>query len=691
MPPKVCVVTQDKLASEPFANEIRQIFGEALDISHYCTDEILTIPKEDILAFTLCIVSGYHIKQRIEAYAGTGLNIIVGQRILATTNIEELLKLKDGSDVVVAMALEEVALDTIRLLKDMGFTRFNYHPYWPEKTDFPGKADAAITAGGPHHIKGRIEKIINLGPRRLDLYTIFQVISLLRLPFELINEVSKNYTKEFIGLSIDLSSQSKQLVEIRTFLSNILNNVTSGIIALDSSENIKFVNNQAIAILGKKVRVGDSLAVLPIDVPNMRKSFTDKTTVKNQVVMINNERISLDLLPVSADGVEGLGALVILRSVSSIQESEKILRAQILKKGFFAKYSFDDLVSDDPLIKESVSIAKSIASSDLGILLFGESGVGKEVFAQAIHNHSPRKTRSFLAINFAGLPPNLVESELFGYDDGAFTGARKGGRIGLIEQAHGGTLFLDEIGDAAQDIQVHLLRFLDEKRIIRVGGSESIPVDVRIIVATNKNLVDLISKGQFREDLYYRLCMAPIAIPPLRERKNDIPLLVAKIWADNGVAAKLDKALIEFLTECEWPGNIRQLKNVLNYLSAVHKDKKTISLEDGKFVLRTIADGTRIRPLDKPATAQIFSTGFEHEQQALFKMILSEIHRHPAVGRYAIFSSLVRKGIPTSDYKVRKALNFLSAQGFIDTGTTKQGCRLTDKGRLSLNESPVRT
>jgi transcriptional regulator with PAS, ATPase and Fis domain len=688
MSTKVCVVTQDKLASEPFANEIKQIFGEALNISHYCTEEILAVPKDDILAFTLCIVSAHTIKRQIETYVGTGINIVFGQRILATTNVKELLKIKDGSEVVVAMALEEVAIDTIRLLKDMGFAKFNYHPYWPEKKELPEKADVAITAGGPHHVAGRIEKIINLGPRRLDLYSIFQIISLLDLPFNLVNEVSKNYTKEFIGLSIDLSSHSKQLVEIRTFLSNILNNVTSGIVALDLAENIKFINDQAITILGRNTKVGDSLAALPIDVSNVRKNLSNKTTIRNKVVVINEERISLDMLPVSADGVEGFGALIILRSVSSIQESEERLRAQILKKGFFAKYSFHDIVSDNPLVKDLVSIAKNIASSDLSILLCGESGVGKEVFAQAIHNHSPRKNRPFLAINFAGLPASLVESELFGYDDGAFTGARKGGRIGLIEQAHGGTLLLDEIGDASPDIQMHLLRFLEEKRIIRVGGSESIPVDVRIIAATNKNLAESVSNGQFREDLYYRLCVAPIDIPPLRERKKDIPLLIDKIWMDSGLAVRLDKEMIDFFTECEWPGNIRQLKNVLSYLFTVYKDRKRISLEDGKFVLRTITDGAKRRPPDRQAVVAIEhqNFGLDHGYQGLFGLILSEIDNHPGIGRYTIFGNLARRGIPASEYKIRKALKYLSVHGFVNMGTTKQGSCLTDKGRLLLKQ-----
>ena len=208
---------------------------------------------------------------------------------------------------------------------------------------------------------------------------------------------------------------------------------------------------------------------------------------------------------------------------------ENIVRTNLMKRGHTSKYDFSNIIGKSKKITETKEIARKLARSNSTLLLIGESGTGKELFAHAIHKASNKQHGPFVAVNFAALPENLLESELFGYEEGAFTGARKGGHAGLFEQAHKGTIFLDEIGDASMKIQARLLRVLQEKEVLRIGGTKIIPIDVRIIAATNKNLEDLVSAGKFREDLFYRLKVLPIRIPPLRERKEDIPLLIEKM------------------------------------------------------------------------------------------------------------------------------------------------------------------
>lgn len=223
--------------------------------------------------------------------------------------------------------------------------------------------------------------------------------------------------------------------------------------------------------------------------------------------------------------------------------------------------------------------AKMVAKSDSSILLRGESGTGKELFARAIHMESNRSKSPFIAINCAALPENLLESELFGYEEGSFTGAVKGGKKGLFEQADTGTLFLDEIGEISPQIQVRLLRVLQEKAVRRVGGNKEVPVDVRIIAATHQNLEEMISKKLFREDLYYRLNVIPLRIPPLRERPKDIPLiaqhLIQKIGIKlNKLQVYLSKEAIEYMMAQKWPGNVRQLENTLERIINVIPDQE---------------------------------------------------------------------------------------------------------------------
>jgi len=233
-----------------------------------------------------------------------------------------------------------------------------------------------------------------------------------------------------------------------------------------------------------------------------------------------------------------------------------------------AVYSFDKIISEDPKFLETIEYAKKISKSRSTVLITGETGTGKEVFAQAIHNNSDRAGMSFVAVNCGAIPKNLIESELFGYEEGAFTGAKRGGNEGKFQSADGGTIFLDEIGEMPMDMQVRLLRVIEEGVVTRVGGIKQIPVDVRIIAATNRELAEAVESGKFRKDLFYRLNVLPIYLIPLRDRKGDVALLLD--YYMNKISKKLNKSKIIFdenelarMTNYSWPGNIRELQNVV--------------------------------------------------------------------------------------------------------------------------------
>jgi DNA-binding NtrC family response regulator len=282
----------------------------------------------------------------------------------------------------------------------------------------------------------------------------------------------------------------------------------------------------------------------------------------------------------------------LILTVKRASEHAALLKENLqLHKELYDRFRIEGIVGKSGMMQEAIEIMKKVSSSSATVLISGESGTGKELVARAIHYNSPRRAKAFTALNCASIPENLFESELFGYEPGAFTGASSR-RIGLFEATNGGTLFLDEIGDMPQMMQSKLLRVLQDKEIRRLGGKEAIKIDVRIIAATNKDLGKELSKGNFREDLYYRLRVVSIDMPPLRSRKTDIPELVdffiGKYNREFGKRVKdAEPTALKALTDYGWPGNIRQLESVIER-AILMSDDETITLKDIKGELRIL-------------------------------------------------------------------------------------------------------
>lgn len=270
------------------------------------------------------------------------------------------------------------------------------------------------------------------------------------------------------------------------------------------------------------------------------------------------------------------------------------------------------MIGQSAAIKQLIAKARNYANYHSNLLIYGETGTGKEIVAQSVHNHSACRKGPFVSVNTASIPPSLLESELFGYAEGAFTGARKGGKQGLFELAHGGTIFLDEIGELTPDIQSRLLRVLQEKEIMRIGDDKIIPVDVRIIAATNRDLFEQVKSGAFRQDLYYRIHVLGLRVPPLRERAEDIPLIfdyyIKKMRAKEGKSVKVSAGAMKLLAAYSWPGNIRQLKNIAEVAACCGSElidaehvadmlgEQETRVENGKYI--TIADGGSLKQME---------------------------------------------------------------------------------------------
>lgn len=343
---------------------------------------------------------------------------------------------------------------------------------------------------------------------------------------------------------------------------------SDGILTIDESQRITFVNKAAEKLL--EVEAG---MLLGRHISNLKESSILGALINpGEVGMetfkeVGRKQFWVNTMPMYL-GNKRDGIVTMFQSADRIQVLEHNLRRQLFKKGLFAKHTFDDLVGSSDLLMDTIARAKKYAAASATVLICGESGTGKELFAQSIHNESERRDGPFVAVNCAALPENLLESELFGYEEGAFTGARKGGKTGLFEMAHGGTIFLDEIGEMTLPVQARLLRVLQEREIMRLGSDRVLPVDVRIIAATNYELTLAVKEGKFRSDLFHRLEVLNLDIPPLRKRKEDIKLLAEYFvnkfsFEEKKNVPPLTEVAIEKLQKYDWPGNVRELQNVM--------------------------------------------------------------------------------------------------------------------------------
>jgi transcriptional regulator with PAS, ATPase and Fis domain len=311
--------------------------------------------------------------------------------------------------------------------------------------------------------------------------------------------------------------------------------------------------------------------------PNMDQCITKGQQTIGQVLRWDTIWLTINIIPIIVDKTI-IGAFITFQNISHIQEVEAKIRNEVLVRKFTAKYHFSDILGRSPQILESIRMAREIANVDATALLIGESGTGKELFAQSIHNSGSRKLGPFVAINCAALPPNLLESELFGYVEGAFTGATKKGKAGLFEMAHRGTIFLDEISEMDQYGQARLLRVIQERQVMRLGDDKYIPIDVRIIAATNKNLSTLAKEGHFRQDLFYRLNVLLLNVPPLRKRNGDIEFLshhfLEYYKRQYQKQLELTPEGFHYFNQHAWPGNVRELAHFMERLVLVVGEKR---------------------------------------------------------------------------------------------------------------------
>ncbi|HBG2064435.1 sigma 54-interacting transcriptional regulator [Clostridioides difficile] len=644
-------------------NNLKLVFGDSININRYFINEI---NDSDIINDDVILVMSVERLDKIINNILDKKKVIVVRRTFREDKIYNLLSLPQGTNVLIVNDSDETTLETISLFYKIGVTNIRPIPYMNDNNYKNIKI--AITPGVPEKVPSFISDIFDLGHRYIDISTFIEIINLLQIDSKEIQSNLVKYSEEIISLDTGIKDKYKELFLKIEELDTILNLSKDGILFTSKDGEINTYNSKVKDILdinediyGKYIEdiFVDSLKVLLSE-----KEILDKVVVFNKkYINVNKKNIY--------NRDEKMGTYYSLQEITYIKKLEQNLTKKLREKGQIAKYTFKDIKTNSPKMFECIDLAKKVSKSDLSILIRGESGTGKELIAQSIHNNSNRKNQPFIAVNCAAVPENLLESQLFGYDKGTFTGGLKDGKQGLFELANNGTIFLDEIGDMPLELQTKLLRVLQEKQIMPVGSHNVINIDVRIISATNKNLEQMIDNSQFREDLYYRLNTIPINIPPLRERKEDILIIMEDLINKKLVITPEAKKLIQ---NYMWKGNIRELQNVTSYLNIMCED---IVLEKDL--------PPNLRSSDNKNTSLKLKYSKNDILNILEILILNK-ESDVGIGRGLILKALLDKNLQITEGKIKKIFEYLKKEELIICSSGRYGSKITQKGEDFYNK-----
>lgn len=515
--------------------------------------------------------------------------------------------------------------------------------------------------------------MIDIESRIMDFQTITQILNSLQILNQKSGLLSDHYLRKIINIAKRLAQSRNKILELNTHLENVIDDLSQGVLVYDQNGRIIVFNESLKNIIStsQSVIVGKPLKRV-INNSDLLEYLLNPGEVNEKIMNLDGIEIVVSKVLTN----QGKAVLTSFKKLKAAIDETDRMKREFISRGLYAKYTLDDIVGSSQAIEKVKGITEKLGKSELTMLIEGESGTGKELFASAIHNVSRRHNGPFLAVNFSALPDDLIESELFGYEEGAFTGAKKGGKVGLFEQADGGTIFLDEIGDTSLKLQARLLRVLQEKEIMRVGGTNIKSIDVRVVAATNKDLYEMVNRNEFREDLYYRLKMGYLKLPPLRERKSDIPEIL-RYFAETEMVRSIviEDDVINELKTYDWLGNVRELRNTFSYMLAV-SDGKAITLD-------SIPDRSFFKAGSISAENRIFASAIHEvtdENLLILRAIKTINERHERCGREKISELTEGTMFEMSPGQIRNRLDKLEKRGLVLKKKGKHGTILTKDG-----------
>lgn len=666
---KLSVIAHKKTTLRALTTYFEEILSDYLDIFGYIDDDYKAEEDDS----EVLVLSGETVKNAMGSCL-QGKRCFVSERELDYRNLYQLTMIKPNTRVYVVNDERQGALDAIESLEKTQINQLNYIPFYPGANIVEG-VNTAVAIGEMQFVPDTVSVKIDLGTRIPSISAIIEICNFYEIPPQVIDAISSSYMNNIIQLLKVNYHHLQSIHDTEQVIRTVFNNSKDGMCIVDHLGNIKTLNDTFLEMLRFKEKhiIGNAIDVL---LSSVGIHFPIKDLLYEPKVIKNRDGRELLFNVVEMNLSNNQAILIYSSYTSDINAMEMIIRQNEDYKNKGEKYEFSSYLTQDDNVLEMIEKTKRLALNDSTILIQGESGTGKEILAQSIHNASSRRHQPFIPVNFAGMQPNLLESELFGYVDGAFTGAIKGGSKGLFERAHKGTIFFDEIGDAPMSFQVRLLRVLQEKEIRRIGDSKRIPIDVRVIAATNKDLYAMVKNHEFREDLFFRICVIPIETIPVRERPSDILYImnyfIKKEMNDNTISINqiCSKEVIDFFEGYSWEGNIREMINVVTYLVAMKGLHKIRMMDLPKYMLQVKSN--KIRPL----------TQVEHD---ILQIILNE----PRIGRRKIHQRLKNYESAATEAQIRTHLKNLCEMSLININNTRGGCEITTHGKLLLNKMNI--
>ena len=688
---KIAVVALDPLAGASYTKEVRDLFGEYAEVVGYSVRDgsaAGVLPRADLFAIS---TDAYGSAEEEARHVPIDSQIMSIEVTFYWETLKKLFEIPQGTKVLFVNVTSNMAREAITQLSSLGVNHLQFIPYYPGAV-LEEPVDIAVTPGESRFVPPSVKTVIDCDHRPCSYGMMVEIA--LRLGLEYLPETESfmNYAKVVASnhYSFDLMYAKSRRQESQMHI--LAESLDEGLIGVNETGDIFVCNKKAcqIARISEELTMGKKGEEVFPYIP-FYQVLREKKAVPEKIIRLFGTDISLAVVPVVRKE-NCIGAFAMLQKFNEQESRQNALRRQMMQKGHYARYTLDDVIGISTAITETKNILRKMAATDSPVLLMGETGTGKELMAHALHQASRRADGPFIAINVAAMPENLLESELFGYEEGAFTGAKKGGRPGLFEFAHQGTLFLDEVEGMSLSMQVKLLRVLQEGEIMRVGGGSIIRVDVRIVAATNESLEEKIQDGSFRKDLYYRLNALTVEIPPLRKRGDDIFLLLDYFMRKMGGDFTLSEGVKAFLRRHPWPGNIRELQNAVEYFN--YLAKPVIGLSDlPPTMTRFVDDGSDEgegevndnAAGDKEAD-MAYQAAVDKKQFVLNQLALAWKEGKTA-GREKILEAAKKDHISMTQKQVRDLLDELAKEGLIQVGRGRGGSKITEKGlnKLKIN------
>ncbi len=671
---KISVIALDPRAGESYKADIAGLFAEEADISVFSVQDGSAAGVLDRADLFVASTDAYGSPEELMRHIPIDSQTMAVEVSFRWSELRKLKELPAGSQVLFVNMTQTMAREAIAQLEQFGITHIHWIPFYPGAPEVPD-VHIAVTPDERRYVPPGMKTVIDLGQRVCTSGMMIEIALRLGLESLLERPAFQEYAQSVATSNYSFDQMFARSIRLESQFHILMESLEDGVIGVNEKGEIFACSRHAeemTCISASLIQGRRCEEVFPY-IPFVQCLQT-RQTLPAKAIKVNGVNLSIEVVPVIRQSA-CIGAFALLQRFNDVEVRQNELRSQLFHKGHYAKYSFADVIGQSEAIRKTKETLGRMALSESPVLLIGETGTGKELFAHAIHQASRRAEGPFVAINVAAFPENLLESELFGYEEGAFTGAKRGGRPGLFELAHRGTLFLDEVEGMSPALQIKLLRALQEREVMRVGGNRIILVDVRIVAATNEALEQKVRDGTFRRDLYYRLSTLPALIPPLTKREDDMFLLTEHFRRELGGSFQLSDAVKAFFRGHTWPGNIRELRNAVEYF--IYTGHQEIGMEDLPPTL-FLSGETGLHPTTSLAPA-------EADASDSFRFLLSQLYAASETGIPMGRETLLRKAreahFPLSQREVRDILEDMAAQGLVKVSRGRGGSRLTPKGR----------